>query len=123
MIPPAFEYLNPNQLSEAISLLQKHGEDAKILAGGHSLIPAMKLRFASPKYLIDIGGIEGMDYLREEGGQLKIGAMTRESSLEEAELIYSILDGNSYWLGGFHNLSSPEYRTFRRLGMDFRRTI
>ena len=87
MIPPAFEYLNPNQLSEAISLLQKHGEDAKILAGGHSLIPAMKLRFALPEYLIDISGIEGMDYLREEGGQLRIGAMTRESSLEESELI------------------------------------
>ena len=87
MIPPPFEYLNPNQLSEAISLLQKHGEDAKILAGGHSLIPAMKLRFALPEYLIDISGIEGMDYLREEGGQLRIGAMTRESSLEESELI------------------------------------
>ena len=87
MIPPAFEYLNPNQLSEAISLLQKHGEDAKILAGGHSLIPAMKLRFALPEYLIDIGGIEGMDYLLEEGGQLRIGAMTRESSLEESDLI------------------------------------
>ena len=52
MIPPAFEYLNPNQLSEAISLLQKHGEEAKILAGGHSLIPAMKLRFASPNILL-----------------------------------------------------------------------
>ena len=51
------------------------------------MIPAMKLRFASPKYLIDIGGIEGMSYLREEGGQLRIGAMTRESSLEESELI------------------------------------
>ena len=87
MIPPPFEYLCPNQLSEAISLLQKHGEDAKILAGGHSLIPAMKLRFALPEYLIDIGGIEGMDYLREEGGQLRIGAMTRESSLEDSELI------------------------------------
>ena len=87
MIPPPFEYLSPNQLSEAISLLQKHGENAKILAGGHSLIPAMKLRFALPEYLIDIGGIEGMDYLREEGGQLRIGAMTRESSLEDSELI------------------------------------
>ena len=87
MIPPPFEYLNPNELSEAISLLQKHGEDAKILAGGHSLIPAMKLRFALPEYLIDISGIEGMDYLSEEGGQLRIGAMTRESSLEESELI------------------------------------
>ena len=87
MIPPAFEYLNPNQLSEAISLLQKYGEDAKILAGGHSLIPAMKLRFALPEYLIDISGIEGMDNLREEEGQLRIGAMTRESSLEESKLI------------------------------------
>ncbi len=87
MIPPPYEYLNPNQLSEAISLLQKHGEEAKILAGGHSLIPAMKLRFALPEYLIDISGIEGMDFLREEEGQLRIGAMSRESSLEESELI------------------------------------
>ena len=87
MIPPAFEYLNPNQLSEAISVLQKHGEDAKILAGGHSLIPAMKLRFALPEYLIDIGGIEGMDYLREEGGPLLPGPLTSESSLEESDLI------------------------------------
>ena len=87
MIPPPFEYLSPNKLTEAISLLQEHGDDAKILAGGHSLIPAMRLRFALPEYLIDIGGIEGMDYLHEEGGQLFIGAMTRESLLEESELI------------------------------------
>tara|TARA_B100000579_G_C22816576_1_gene848207 strand:+ start:420 stop:1292 length:873 start_codon:yes stop_codon:yes gene_type:complete len=87
MIPPPFEYLSPNKLTEAISLLQEHGDDAKILAGGHSLIPAMRLRFALPEYLIDIGGIEGMDYLHEEGGQLLIGAMTRESLLEESELI------------------------------------
>ncbi|GIT08893.1 MAG: hypothetical protein CM1200mP30_25230 [Pseudomonadota bacterium] len=53
------------------------GKNAKILAGGHSLIPAMKLRFHCQNILIDIGGIEGMDYLREEGGQLRIGAMTR----------------------------------------------
>ena len=87
MIPPPFDYLSPNKLSDAISLLQKHGEDAKILAGGHSLIPAMRLRFALPEYLIDIGGIEGLDNLHEEGGQLRIGAMTRETSLEESELI------------------------------------
>ena len=87
MIPPPFEYLNPNNLSEAISLLQKHGEHAKILAGGHSLIPAMKLRFAMPEYLIDIGEIDDLDYIREEKGELRIGAMTRESSLENSDLI------------------------------------
>ena len=87
MIPPPFEYLSPNQVSEAISLLQKHGEEAKILAGGHSLIPAMKLRFAMPEYLIDISGIDGLEYIHEEDGQLKIGAMPRESSLEESNLV------------------------------------
>ena len=89
MIPPQFEYLNPNNLPEAISLLQKYGENSKILAGGHSLIPAMKLRFALPEFLIDISGIEGMDYLNEEDGHLKIGAMTKESSIEDSELIKS----------------------------------
>ncbi len=89
MIPPQFEYLNPNNLPEAISLLQKYGENSKILAGGHSLIPAMKLRFALPEFLIDISGIEGMDYLNEEDGHLKIGAMTKESSIEDSELIES----------------------------------
>jgi len=87
MIPPPFEYLNPNSLSEAISLLQKHGDQAKILAGGHSLIPAMKLRFAMPEYLIDIGEIDSLNYIREDNGELRIGAMTRESSLEDSDLI------------------------------------
>ena len=87
MIPPSFEYLNPSQISEAIAMLQKHGEEAKILAGGHSLIPAMRLRLSEPDYLIDINGIEGLDYIREEGGQLRIGALTRESELEESEVI------------------------------------
>ena len=87
MIPPSFEYLNPSQISEAIAMLQKHGDEAKILAGGHSLIPAMRLRLSEPEYLIDINGIEGLDYIREDGGQLRIGALTRETELEESEVI------------------------------------
>ena len=87
MIPPSFEYLNPSQISEAIAMLQKHGDEAKILAGGHSLIPAMRLRLSEPGYLIDINGIEGFDYIREDGGQLRIGALTREAELEESEII------------------------------------
>ena len=89
MIPAPFEYDAPATLEEAIALLEKHGDEAKILAGGHSLIPMMKLRFASPEHLIDINNIPGLSYIKEEDGYLKIGAMTRESELEESELIRS----------------------------------
>jgi carbon-monoxide dehydrogenase medium subunit len=87
MYPQSFEYLAPTSLAEAIRLLKQHGDDAKILSGGHSLVPLMKLRLATPAVLVDINGIPGLDYLREEGGYLKIGALTRESTLEEADLI------------------------------------
>lgn len=87
MIPQSFEYFAPKTLSEAFSLLTKYGEDAKILSGGHSLIPMMKLRLASPPHLIDINQISDLDYIREEDGYLKIGALTRESSLETSDLI------------------------------------
>ena len=113
MIPPPFEYLNPNQVSEAISLLQKHGEEAKILAGGHSLIPAMKLRFAMPEYLIDISGIDGLEYIREEDGQLKIGAMTRESSLEESNLIK---DNYPLLLDTVKMIADPQVRNMATVG-------
>ena len=113
MIPPPFEYLNPNQVSEAISLLQKHGEEAKILAGGHSLIPAMKLRFAMPEYLIDISGIDGLEYIHEEDGQLKIGAMTRESSLEESNLIK---DNYSLLLDTVKMIADPQVRNMATVG-------
>ncbi len=89
MIPAPFEYDAPATLDEAIALLEKHGDEAKILAGGHSLIPMMKLRFASPEHLIDINNIPGLSYIKEEDGYLKIGAMTRESELEESEIIRS----------------------------------
>lgn len=87
MIPASFEYDAPTSLEEAIGLLQQYGDEAKILSGGHSLIPMMKLRFASPERLIDINGIPGLNYIREEDGYLKIGALTREAELEHSALL------------------------------------
>jgi aerobic carbon-monoxide dehydrogenase medium subunit len=89
MIPPAFEYLRPKTIPEAITLLQQHGDDAKILSGGQSLIPMMKLRIARPAYLIDINRISGLSYIKEEGGLLKIGGLTREAELEASPLVRS----------------------------------
>ena len=89
MIPPAFEYFRPTTLPEAIALLQQHGDEAKVLSGGQSLIPMMKLRLARPAYLIDINRIAGLSYVKEEGGFLKIGGLTREAELEASPLIHS----------------------------------
>jgi aerobic carbon-monoxide dehydrogenase medium subunit len=89
MIPGAFDYVAPGTLPEAIALLQQHGEDAKILAGGHSLIPLMKLRLAQPAYLIDINKIAGLAYIKEEGGELRIGALTREAALDASDLVHA----------------------------------
>ena len=89
MIPAPFEYEAPATLDEALALLEQHGDDAKILAGGHSLLPMMKLRFAEPEFLIDINNIPGLSYIKEEDGHLKIGAMTREVELEHSDLIQS----------------------------------
>ena len=89
MIPPAFEYLRPKTIPEAIAFLEQHGDDAKILSGGQSLIPMMKLRIARPAYLIDINRISGLSYIKEEAGFLKIGGLTREAELEASGLIRS----------------------------------
>ena len=89
MIPPPFDYHAPRTLPEAIALLGKLGEEAKILSGGQSLLPLLKLRFASPGHLIDIGRIPGLDYIKEEGGFLRIGALVREAALESNPLITS----------------------------------
>jgi aerobic carbon-monoxide dehydrogenase medium subunit len=89
MIPPTFEYYAPTSLPEALDLLQKSGENAKILAGGQSLIPVMKLRLGQPSHLIDINGIDGLSYIKESGGILKIGAMTRMAELEGSSLLRS----------------------------------
>jgi carbon-monoxide dehydrogenase medium subunit len=87
MIPAAFEYHAPGSLAEATALLTQWGDAAKVLSGGQSLIPLMKLRLARPGHLIDINGISGLAYVREEGGFLKIGALARESDLEESEVV------------------------------------
>ena len=89
MIPGAFEYHAPSSLGEATALLAKLGDDAKILSGGQSLIPLMKLRLAAPRHLIDINGLPGLAYVREEGGALRIGGLTREVDLEESDLVRS----------------------------------
>src|ERR1051325_2578451 len=85
MIPAPFDYLTPATLDEAISLLAEHPDDAKLLAGGHSLIPAMKLRLAMPQILIDIGRIKDLAYIREEGNQIRIGAMTTHHAMESSD--------------------------------------
>jgi carbon-monoxide dehydrogenase medium subunit len=89
MIPQSFEYLRPETIGEAISLLQQHGDGAKILSGGQSLIPMMKMRLARPEYLIDINRIPELRHIKEEEGYLKIGGLTREADLEHSDLIRS----------------------------------
>lgn len=88
MIPAEFQYTAPRTIPDAIAVLQKYG-DAKILSGGQSLIPMMKLRFASPPLIVDINRIPGLDYIREERGWLVIGALVRESDLENSEVVRS----------------------------------
>ncbi|HXM59720.1 MAG TPA: xanthine dehydrogenase family protein subunit M [Terriglobales bacterium] len=107
MIPPAFEYLRPKTIPEAIALLEQHPDEAKILSGGQSLIPMMKFRIARPGYLIDINRIPGLSYIKEEGGFLKIGGLTREAELEASPLIrsrYPIL------LDTAHVIADPQVR-------------
>jgi len=87
MIPAAFEYHAPKTLAEALRLVERHGDEAKLLAGGHSLLPLMKLRLAVPRYIIDIGHLRGMSYIREENGQIAIGALTTHTEIESSELL------------------------------------
>ncbi len=87
MIPRSFEYFSPRTLDEAIGLLQKLGPDAKLLSGGQSLIPMMKLRILSPQQIVDINRIPGLDYITESDGHLKIGALAREHQLETSDVI------------------------------------
>ncbi len=89
MIPASFDYHAPASLADAIALLQQHGDQAKVLSGGQSLLPLLKLRIGAAGHLVDIGRIPGLEYIKEEGGFLKIGGRTRESLLERSEIITS----------------------------------
>jgi aerobic carbon-monoxide dehydrogenase medium subunit len=113
MIPPSFEYLRPKTIPEAVALLQRHGDEAKILSGGQSLIPMMKLRLARPGYLIDINRISGLSYIKEDDGFLKIGGLTREAELEASPVVrskYPIL------LDTAHVIADPQVRNLATVG-------
>ena len=87
MIPASFECYRPNTIDEAIDLLRRHGEEAKVLAGGHSLIPMMKLRLAEPGVLVDIGRLPRLAGVRESDGWINIGALTTHHALESSETL------------------------------------
>jgi aerobic carbon-monoxide dehydrogenase medium subunit len=87
MIPPSFDYHAPATLPDALRLLGQYGDEAKILSGGQSLLPLLKMRLAAPGHLVDIGRIPGLDYIKEDGGFLKIGALVREAALEASDLV------------------------------------
>jgi len=89
MIPAAFDYHRPSTLDEALKLLKQYGDQAKVLSGGMSLLPMLKLRLASFAHLVDINRVPGLDYLKEEKGTLCVGAMTRQATLERSDLIRS----------------------------------
>src|SRR5258708_19849910 len=87
MIPAAFDYHRPDTLDEALKLLKRHGDEAKVLSGGMSLLPMLKLRLASFAHLVDIGRVPGLDYIKEEQAPLPIAAMTPPATLERSDLI------------------------------------
>ncbi len=89
MIPAAFDYVRAESADHAIALLAEHGDEAKLLAGGHSLLPLMKLRLASPTVLVDVGRLDDLRFIRDAGDHIAIGALTRHRDLETSELLSS----------------------------------
>jgi carbon-monoxide dehydrogenase medium subunit len=87
VIPAAFDYVRAESAEEAISLIGQHGDEAKFIAGGHSLLPMMKLRLAQPSVLIDIGRLSDLSYIRDDGDQIAIGAMTRHMDVETSDVL------------------------------------
>src|SRR5438128_2065458 len=87
MIPSAFDYHAPTSVPEAIALLTRFGDSAKVISGGQSLLPLLKLRLGTAEHLVDIGRIAGLEYVREEGGFLRIGGRTREAVLERSAVV------------------------------------
>ena len=88
MYPSAFSYHTPTSVEEAVSLLQEHGMDAKLLAGGHSLLPTMKLRLATPAHVVDMKGLRGsLQYIRDEGDAVAVGALTTHHMIETSDLL------------------------------------
>ena len=115
MIPREFEYHAPKSISDALGLLEQFGDDAKLLAGGHSLLPMMKLRFAQPGHLIDLGGISELKGIREEGGVLRIGAMTTENEIIWSKLLQ---DKCPLLVEGARLIADPQVRYKGTIGGD-----
>jgi aerobic carbon-monoxide dehydrogenase medium subunit len=86
-VPAPFEYERATSVDHAVALLEKLGPEARILAGGHSLLPMMKLRLATPEHLVDINDLTELDYIREEGAEVRIGALTRHRAVLESEIL------------------------------------
>lgn len=87
MIPATFDYQRATSVDDAVDLLTRHGEDAKLLAGGHSLLPLMKLRLAAPEVLVDIGRVRDLSFIREDGDQVRIGALTRHHDVATSDVV------------------------------------
>lgn len=89
MIPAAFDYVRAGSADEAISALSQHGDEAKLMAGGHSLLPLMRFRLATPAVVVDIGRVDDLKYVRDDGDQVAIGALTRHRDVETSDLLAS----------------------------------
>ena len=115
MIPCEFEYHAPKTIPDALGLLKQFGDEAKLLAGGHSLLPMMKMRFAQPGHLIDLGKIRELKGIREDGGTLRIGAMTTENELIWSKLLQ---DKCPLLIEGARLISDPQVRYKGTIGGD-----
>jgi len=115
MIPRDFEYHAPKSVPDALGLLRQFGDEAKLLAGGHSLLPMMKMRFAQPGHLIDLGRIPGLKGIREEGGAIRIGAMTTENELIWSKLLQ---EKCPLLVEGARLISDPQVRYKGTIGGD-----
>ncbi len=107
MIPAAFDFIRADSVEAAIAALAEHGDDAKLLAGGHSLLPLMKFRLATPGVLVDIGRLDELSYVRDAGDHLAIGALTRHRSVETDALV---LANAGLLADATHNVGDPQVR-------------
>ena len=115
MIPNEFEYHAPSSVDEVIKLLAEHGDEAKLLAGGHSLLPMMKLRFAEPQHLVDINGIHELKGIQLDGDTLRIGAMNTENAIIASDVLQ---DNCPLLPDAARNISDPQVRNRGTIGGD-----
>lgn len=113
MIPAAFDYVRASSAEEAIALIGEHGDDAKFLAGGHSLLPLMKLRLAQPSVLVDIGRVTDLSYIRDAGDHIAIGALTRHMDIETSDLLKAEVPLLAH---AAHHVGDPQVRHRGTLG-------